>query len=224
MKIRDYFKNKLPMSSGEQSRLAAFCGVKQPTVSRWVNDGTGCPKPRNAKHIALFYGDDPAELLDALGYKEEAKEQRRLFVAEGGNRCYDESIQSVPVIGRVVAGGGVQLLYDWTEDGHPPDATKEYVDVPITEVRSTAYALDVTDDSMERTIARSSRIIVDPMAEFISGYIYVVYTSNDDKWLKRVTEQGELYLLTSDNPLYPPMHLTKSMIKYLHLVDWIRAH
>jgi len=223
MKIRDYFKNKLPMSSGEQSRLAAFCGVKQPTVSRWVNDGTGCPESRNAKHIALFYGDDPAELLDALGYKEEAKEQRRLFVAEGGNGCYDESIQSVPVIGRVVAGD-VQLLYDWIEDGQPPDVVKEYENVPITEVKARSYALDVTDDSMERTISRGSRIIVDPITEFIPGLIYVVFATDGNVWLKRVAEQGDLYLLTSDNPIYPPLYLAKLKVKYLHLVDWIRAH
>ena len=196
------------------SRLAELAGVSRSTVSDWLKGAR--PKMQFLPAIAEFCGVTINELT-RLG------EYPGLMLADSTSLCYDVENQSVPVIGRVVAGG-VQLLYEWTGDGHPPSTAEEYVDVPITEVRSTAYALDVTDDSMERTIARSSRIIVDPMAEFISGYIYVVYTSNDDKWLKRVTEQGELYLLTSDNPLYPPMHLTKSMIKYLHLVDWIRAH
>ena len=196
------------------SRLAEQAGVARSTVGEWLKGAR--PKMQFLPAIAEFCGVTVNELIRLSEYPE-------IMLADSASLCYDVGNQSVPVIGRVVAGV-VQLLYDWTEIGQPPAAAEECVTVPITEAKSTAYALSVTDDSMERTISRGSRIIVDPTAEFVSGLIYIVFANDNHIWLKRVTKQGTLYLLTSDNPLYPPIHLVKSKIIRMHLVEWIRAH
>ena len=223
MNIKDYFKDKLPLSRGEQSALAKFCHVEQPTVSRWISGEIGRPEPRYAKRIAMYYGDDPAELLDKLGYTEEALEMRKLAVAETNIECYDTANQSVPIVGCVVAGE-IKSVLSWSASGKPPDVAERYVEMPATLVKQGAYALEIEDGSMSPTINPGSQIVIDPTAAFIPGKIYVVIATRNRKWLKRVTVQSGNYCLTSDNPLHPPLHLPIEDVVQLCLVDWIRAH
>lgn len=214
--LEDFLRERL-IRPGDQAHLARAIGVTRTAVNGWLRRGAR-PDRDYVTAVAEYYGVPRNELLAMCNYQPE------LSVAEDGGIGYGVATNHVPVVGRIEAGK-VHLPREWTDGGYPAGAAEEYV--PATAPTKTgAFALRVEGNSMEPRVPKGVIVIICPDVLFVPGQIHLVIATKNRKWLKRVThdEAAGEYILTSDNPAYPPIQLPEREMIRLHPLEWIKAY
>ena len=165
MKFKQRLCDLLVQKNHTQAELARYVGVKNNTVSDWINKGTS-PKIEHLYRIAEFFdvsydllmtGEEknpslPEDELELIGYYKklpEKEKQRLIGRASALSEIYSEQIviESVPTIElkhsyyKVSAGTGYDL-----DDGDQWN-TIEIPDTP--EARKADYCLTISGNSME---------------------------------------------------------------------------
>jgi len=105
------------------------------------------------------------------------------------------------IIPIVDAGAG---LPSWTDTG-------EQIEVVLPEIsgydRRDLFAVRVRGDSMEPTLSEGDIVLFVRDGEPESGKIVAVHVPDDGLVIKRLQRVGDAWVLTSDNPAYPPRPL-----------------
>ncbi len=171
---------------------------------------------------AVFFKDEPAELLETLGYEREAAEYRKnppnITLAESPKKDYATEQKPVPIIGGVSASGNELIGLEWTDSGFPPGASDEYVTTDVQKLSESSYALRLRGDSMYPPFDDGTVFVLNPELSFISGKLCAVRHIDGRCWLKFVRYRGGKYVLRALNSDYEPIYLTPDQVQWIHLV------
>jgi repressor LexA len=165
-----------------QEDLATKLGTSKQVISRYEN-GQRVPKITVAKEYADILG---CTLETLIGTTKETLPSVIQPISE---------IRStrIPLIGNVAAGQPILAEEDY----------ETYIDSPC----KADYALRVEGDSMEPGFIDGDIIYIKAQDDVDDGQIAVVLL-DDSAALKHVYHIPNGLMLTSDNPKYPPMHMT----------------
>lgn len=203
-----YLTERIGNSRNVKTALSRELGVHGSNITKYLK-GFTLPSVDKTIKIASFFNDDPGDVLRLAGYEAYARFQRA------------PKVDRVPLIG-YVAGGPVELEYEFDDSGFPPGASDEYLEVEGTEVAETDYALRLKGDSLAPAFPQNTRILVSPSKQFIPNSLCVVRATDGRCWLKFVSTSDNIYTLSSVNPSYPPFSLYKQDVKWIHPVKWIK--
>jgi hypothetical protein len=221
----DYLRGRLgSRRDGMHGRLAEHLGVHQSFISACKKGES--PGLINCVKVALFFGDDPEEVLSLVGKEAEWRGLKGLFEGflAGELVSAGEAVGPglrIPVVGHVEAGD-VELEFEYDDQGFPPGAADEYLTPGWELGDANAYGLVIRGDSMEPLFRAGDRVVVSPARPFVPKRLFVVRSRDGKVWLKRVERHGGTYSLLSVNPAYPPIYLAVEDVEWLHAVTWVR--
>lgn len=171
-----------------QEEFADLLGTTKQNISRYES-GAVSPKISTAAIIAGKLGISLSELSgDATSIRKMHPVTRR-----------------IPILGDTAAGQPIVANREYDE----------YIDVP-TDGRHFDAAVRVTGDSMVPNYRIGDLAIIHYQEDVRDGQIAVVCL-DDEVTLKRVYHNPDGLVLISDNPKYPPMHISTDEISNIHL-------
>lgn len=203
---------------GVAVRMSRKLDIAEENFSKYKSGRTR-PKIERVIRIAKFFNEDPAELLALAGYHEEAIDWLSQKNTMPETVSLHAAISPVPVIG-MVSAGEVSLNLEYTDQGFPPGAADEYIEVG--DHGESDYALRVEGDSMSPLLPSNSIILASPEKKFIPKRLCVVRNVKGQCWVKQVIPYSKQFTLLSINPEYPPIYLQSKEVQYIHPVIWIK--
>ena len=106
------------VSGGEQGKaIAERTSLTPSTISRWLNDTSGMPNPRQVLTFARAYGENPIRALIAAGYVTEEELGIEEPRAVALSRFTD--LELAGEIARRVAAGPSPILEAPMDENHP---------------------------------------------------------------------------------------------------------
>lgn len=126
---------------------------------------------------------------------------------------------SIPVIG--CAQAGVEGYF--TDAGYPQGEGWDYVDLPgVCPTDDSAYALEVSGDSMEPLYRDGDIIVVSPAAGIRRGDRVVVKTTDGQVTVKELTRKTTSKIeLKALNPDHDDMNLSPDQVEWMARVLWV---
>lgn len=113
-------------------------------------------------------------------------------------------VERVPVFSLVGAGNPQEL---W--ESEPID----YIFIPKTKFKPGISALRIAGTSMEPTLKDGASVFVDKnVLDLLEGRIYIIYLKDNGIVLKRIFRGPGIYILKSDNPIFPDVVVTPDQI------------
>jgi SOS-response transcriptional repressor LexA len=203
-----YLQRKIGHSRNVKTKLAQALEVHGSNVTKYLK-GVTLPSVDKTIKIAGYFGDDPDEVLRLAGYEAYADYRG------------DKSTEWVPIIG-YVAGGPVELEYEFDDSGFPPGASDEYLEVEGAKVSENDYGLRLKGDSLSPAYPEDTLLLVSPLKSFIPNHLCVVRAVDGRCWLKFVSLSNNIYTFASINPSYPPFSLHKDEVRWIHPIKWIK--
>ncbi len=122
----------------------------------------------------------------------------------------------VPVIAFVSAGEGIEF----TDQGYPSGGGMYYVDRPPSFTDPQGFGVEVSGDSMIPKYEEGQVVIVDTRKRPMNGDFAVVGLSSGEKYVKRYREVGGRVILESLNPIYPPVVIEPSEVRFAYKIVW----
>ena len=140
------------------------------------------------------------------------------FVALGDNNLGDSGGKTIPLLG--FAQAGRDGYFD--ENGYPYGA-EDWDGIAFPEIFDTsAYALEVSGDSMEPAYREGDYLIVSPNAPLRRGDRVVVKKTDGEVMVKELKRQTALKIeLQSLNPEHDDLSIPMSEIAWLARVLWV---
>lgn len=171
-----------------KNQLAAQTGIPVSTIYGWYKKGyEGITLPTITK-LAEYFNCTIEYLVNGETHKNSAN-----TLPKGISTISDIQTKRIPLIGNVAAGQPILAEEDY----------ETYIDSPC----KADYALRVEGDSMEPGFIDGDIIYIKAQDDVDDGQIAVVLL-DDSAALKHVYHIQNGLMLTSDNPKYPPMHMT----------------
>lgn len=180
-------KKAREMRGMSQLRLANQIGVPFQRVSEWER-GIVSPSARYLKSIAETLSVSLDWLLSGKGPVEGPERGESVF-----------PVSHVPVYGTVPGGPP----YDPGDPG-----VIEMIGVPAEYSGRDVFGLIVKGDSMAPTLADGDRILVARDVKPKDGQVVVVRLDGGEYTVKRLKNQGNLLILSPDNPNFQPLVLS----------------
>ncbi len=171
-----------------QNELGKYCGVSGVAVGYWEKD-LNLPNGDALIKLAQFFNTTESYILYGISSKE--------------NISVITTMRKLPVLSYVQAGKFTEYLATEIYD-----ETLEYLETSL-KVSPSSFALTVRGDSMTNpsgmpSIPEGAKVIVDPVAEVISGKIVVArLTGSDEVTIKKLIIDGPNKYLSPLNPRYP---------------------
>jgi len=205
MEAKEILKAVIKEYGGTQKVFASMIGVSQPTVANWMTQ-TEIPSSGIAKIMKAI----PELDFDFLSGKSETPHRHE----ERGN-----DIPGVNYYPNLPATAGQVPVGDY-------DGTIEKIYIPG--MNAEAY-MPVKGNSMNPTL-QSGDIVgirtVQSIDRIRPNEIYMVFTTDNERMLKRITtiDEGAWLTLHSDNPDYKPFRILKEQICAVYrVVCFIRS-
>jgi len=202
------------------ARLADYLSVHPSQITAY-KDGQS-PSLVRCIQIARFFGEEPEKVVAMVDKTAEWLEARDIIVGDITAAGEFESPPArLPLVGFAEAGG-VELAFDYSEQGFPPGAADEYLSPAADLSDPGAYALAVRGGGLEPLLRGGDLLVVSPARPFVPRRLHVVRARDGRVRLRLVERHGDTYSLLSINPAYPPVYLHIDDVDWLHAVAWIR--
>ena len=220
-KFADFLRAKLGgRRDAMHARLAEYLGVHPSQISTY-KDGQS-PSLSRCLQIARFFGEPPERIVALVDKTAEWRQLRAIVAGDIASTGEAEpSPARLPLVGTAQADG-VELAFDYTDQGFPPGAADEFLSAPAELADPNAYALLIRGDGMEPLLREGDRVVVSPAQPFVPRRLHVVRARDGRAWLRLVERHGDTYSLLSINPAYPPVYLHADDLAWLHSVTSIR--
>jgi len=124
----------------------------------------------------------------------------------------------VPVVAFASAGPGVEF----TDQGYPAGGGMYFLPRPPQFTDPNGFGVEVAGDSMVPKYEDGQVVMVDTRKRPVSGDYAVVGLMSGDKYVKRYRESGGVVILESVNPLYPPIVVEPSEVRFAYKIVWVR--
>lgn len=124
----------------------------------------------------------------------------------------------VPVVAFASAGPGVEF----TDQGYPAGGGMYFLPRPPQFTDPNGFGVEVSGDSMVPKYEDGQVVMVDTRKRPVSGDYAVVGLMNGDKYVKRYREGGGMVVLESVNPLYPPVVIDPSEVRFAYKIVWVK--
>ncbi len=124
----------------------------------------------------------------------------------------------VPVVAFASAGPGVEF----TDQGYPAGGGMYFLPRPPQFTDPNGFGVEVSGDSMVPKYEDGQVVMVDTRKRPVSGDYAVVGLMNGDKYVKRYREAGGMVVLESVNPLYPPVVVDPSELRFAYKIVWVK--
>lgn len=124
----------------------------------------------------------------------------------------------VPVVAFASAGPGVEF----TDQGYPAGGGMYFLPRPPQFTDPNGFGVEVAGDSMVPKYEDGQVVMVDTRKRPVSGDYAVVGLMGGDKYVKRYRESGGVVILESVNPLYPPIVIEPSEVRFAYKIVWVR--
>jgi phage repressor protein C with HTH and peptisase S24 domain len=189
------------------SGLARLAGLDPTTFNKSKRMGggkAGADKPRWPSTESI------AKALDAVGESFES------FAAPTSGQSGGRPGQAVPLLG--FAQAGADCYFD--DAGFPAKEGWDEVRFPGLESKD-AYALEITDQSMEPVYRAGDRIVVSPSAQPRRGDRVVVKTTQGEVMARQLGRMSARKVeLLSLNPPYPPREIDLANVAWIARIVW----
>ena len=124
----------------------------------------------------------------------------------------------VPVVAFASAGPGVEF----TDQGYPAGGGMYFLPRPPQFTDPNGFGVEVAGDSMVPKYEDGQVVMVDTRKRPASGDYAVIGLMAGDKFVKRYRESGGRVVLESVNPLYPPVVVEPSEVRFAYKIVWVR--
>ena len=124
----------------------------------------------------------------------------------------------VPVVAFASAGPGVEF----TDQGYPAGGGMYFLPRPPQFTDPNGFGVEVAGDSMVPKYEDGQVVMVDTRKRPVSGDYAVVGLMDGDKYVKRYRESGGMVVLESVNPLYPPVVIDPSEVRFAYKIVWVK--
>ncbi len=124
----------------------------------------------------------------------------------------------VPVVAFASAGPGVEF----TDQGYPAGGGMYFLPRPPQFTDPNGFGVEVAGDSMVPKYEDGQVVMVDTRKRPVSGDYAVIGLMSGDKYVKRYRESGGMVVLESVNPLYPPVVVDPSEVRFAYKIVWVR--
>ena len=124
----------------------------------------------------------------------------------------------VPVVAFASAGPGVEF----TDQGYPAGGGMYFLPRPPQFTDPNGFGVEVAGDSMVPKYEDGQVVMVDTRKRPVSGDYAVIGLMAGDKFVKRYRESGGRVVLESVNPLYPPVVVEPSEVRFAYKIVWVR--
>lgn len=124
----------------------------------------------------------------------------------------------VPVVAFASAGPGVAF----TDQGYPAGGGMYFLPRPPQFTDPNGFGVEVAGDSMVPKYEDGQVVMVDTRKRPASGDYAVIGLMAGDKFVKRYRESGGRVVLESVNPLYPPVVVEPSEVRFAYKIVWAR--
>lgn len=124
----------------------------------------------------------------------------------------------VPVVAFASAGPGVEF----TDQGYPAGGGMYFLPRPPQFTDPNGFGVEVSGDSMVPKYEDGQVVMVDTRKRPVSGDYAVVGLMSGDKYVKRYREGGGMVVLESVNPLYPPVVIDPSEVRFAYKIVWVK--
>lgn len=124
----------------------------------------------------------------------------------------------VPVVAFASAGPGVEF----TDQGYPAGGGMYFLPRPPQFTDPNGFGVEVAGDSMVPKYEDGQVVMVDTRKRPVSGDYAVIGLMGGDKYVKRYRESGGRVVLESVNPLYPPVVVEPSEVRFAYKIVWVR--
>lgn len=149
------------------------------------------PDPIILKALAQALGDCYLMYFEILGYIEKNE-----LISSNAN-LINSQLQEIPVYGSISTGHGEPIYGELIQTIVLPYTSKNCI------------ATLINGDSMEPKFPDKSIVIIDKDDIDISNNDVMAFIVNDESLVKRVILKGDNLILTSDNPAYSPIYISK---------------
>lgn len=171
---------------GSTVDAAAALGVSQSTYAQHENGIRGIPKDKAPLYARRFKVTEEWLLY--------GKGADKLVIPEGA-----EPAAPIPLLGDVPAG-------PWRE---AIGKTRQYVPAPAAGIPTSAYALKVTGDSMDKVVRDGATIIIDPTDfDLFEKRLFVVRNGDGDVTFKQYREGPARLVPCSNNDEHKEIPIT----------------
>ncbi len=124
----------------------------------------------------------------------------------------------VPVVAFASAGPAVEF----TDQGYPAGGGMYFLPRPPQFTDPNGFGVEVAGDSMVPKYEDGQVVMVDTRKRPVSGDYAVVGLMDGDKYVKRYRESRGMVVLESVNPLYPPVVVEPSDVRFAYKIVWVR--
>jgi phage repressor protein C with HTH and peptisase S24 domain len=124
----------------------------------------------------------------------------------------------VPVVAFASAGPGVEF----TDQGYPAGGGMYFLPRPPQFTDPNGFGVEVAGDSMVPKYEDGQVVMVDTRKRPVSGDYAVIGLMSGDKYVKRYRESGGMVVLESVNPIYPPVVVEPSEVRFAYKIVWVR--
>jgi repressor LexA len=124
----------------------------------------------------------------------------------------------VPVVAFASAGPGVEF----TDQGYPAGGGMYFLPRPPQFTDPNGFGVEVAGDSMVPKYEDGQVVMVDTRKRPVSGDYAVIGLMGGDKYVKRYRESGGRVVLESVNPIYPPVVVEPSEVRFAYKIVWVR--
>lgn len=185
--VSERLRYAMKLRNMKQVDLVEKTGIGKSSISTYLS-GEYFPKQTNTYKLAEALRVNPSWLMGNDVPMEDTS-----FLPENVASIRNVQLTRIPLIGNVAAGQPILAEEDY----------ETYIDSPC----KADYALRVEGDSMEPGFIDGDIIYIKAQDDVDDGQIAVVLL-DDSAALKHVYHIPNGLMLTSDNPKYPPMHMT----------------
>ena len=185
----EWVRRKREEAGLSMNQLAKRSGLSEKYI-RLLERGERRPKVETLKKLALGLGVPFEEVAEAAGL-EVGRVEKVLVVPWSWIKTWGAT--EVSSHGLKVADHASEEHWDWVE-------------VVLTSPR--AFALRVSDDSMEPEFTEGDIIVLDPTRRPTSGSFVVVCNGRGEAMLRQLKVYGDKQILCPLNPKYPEIDLT----------------
>ncbi len=119
----------------------------------------------------------------------------------------------VPILSEIAAGEPFPR-----DDQFPVGVADEYIEVPADITDPTAFGLRVKGDSMAPRLLEGDIVVICPSWEVRENRAVVVKVRDDEVACKLFSRKGNLIVLTSINPAYPPQVYREDEVVWVYPV------
>lgn len=199
------------------ANLARAIGIAPGNFSHYK---TGVMKPTadNVVEIALYFNDDPIELLRLAGHTEMASKYMAKSLAPEEVARFQVRALNIPIIGSAARGMATMPEIPTAEADSP---SQDYETLQYKQI-ALGYAIRIQDTSLEPAIANGSILVIDPGQSLIQRNFALIRLSDGKTLIRRVSRNDGIYSLIAPNPEYPPLYLKRDEFAFIHQVAWVK--